>query len=160
MFSNIFKKRGLEVLAPVNGEIISLEDVPDPVFSQKMMGEGVAIIPSNGRIYAPVDGEIVLISDSKHAIGIRSSDGSEILIHIGLETVALQGKGFTVLVEQGSTVSAGQALIEVDWEYIKANAKSTVTPIVITNGADKKVQCHYTKDGIQNKTVLMTISAK
>ncbi|MGE7625099.1 PTS sugar transporter subunit IIA [Viridibacillus sp. NPDC096237] len=160
MLSNLFKKRNLEVLSPMNGEIIPLGDVPDPVFSQKMMGEGVAILPTNGGVHAPVDGEIVLVSDTKHAIAIRSTDGVEILIHIGLETVSLQGQGFTVLIAPGDKVSVGQVLIEVDWEYIRENAKSIVTPIIITNGADKSIQCNYTKVGIQGKTVLMTISAK
>ncbi|ETT84101.1 PTS glucose transporter subunit IIA [Viridibacillus sp. FSL R5-0477] len=160
MLSNLFKKRSLEVLAPINGEIIPLGEVPDPVFSQKMMGEGVAIIPTNGSVHAPVEGEIVLISDTKHAIGIRTTDGSEILIHIGLETVSLGGKGFTVLVSAGDKVSTGQVLIEVDWEYIRENAKNIVTPIIVTNSADKDIQCHYSKSCIQDKTILMTISAK
>lgn len=160
MLSNLFKKRNLEVLSPMNGEIIPLGDVPDPVFSQKMMGEGVAILPTNGGVHAPVDGEIVLVSDTKHAIAIRSTEGVEVLIHIGLETVSLKGQGFTVQAAPGDKVSAGQVLIEVDWEYIRENAKSIVTPIIITNGDDKNIQCNYTKAGIQGKTVLMTISAK
>ena len=97
MLSKLFKKRKLQIYAPVNGEVIPLDQVPDPVFSQKMMGEGVAIMPHNGNIHAPIEGTVILVSDTKHAIGLRSSDGTEILIHIGLETVSLKGKGFTVL---------------------------------------------------------------
>lgn len=160
MLSKLFKKRKLQIYAPVNGEIVSLEQVPDPVFSQKMMGEGIAIMPDKGNIHAPVDGTVVLVSDTKHAIGLRSNDGTEILIHIGLETVALKGEGFTVLVAAGDTVSVGQALIEVDWDYIREHAKSIITPIVITNSAERNVQLEVVKEGIMGETVLMTISPK
>lgn len=160
MLSKLFKKKNLEVLAPMNGEVIPLEDVPDPVFSQKMMGEGVAIMPTAGKVLAPVDGDIVLVSDTKHAVGIRAKDGTEILIHVGLETVSLRGEGFTVLVRVGDIVSVGQLLIEVDLEYIREHAKSIVTPIIITNGTDKEVQCSYTNAAIQGETVVMNISAK
>lgn len=158
MLSKLFKKRKLQIYAPVNGEIVSLEQVPDPVFSQKMMGEGIAIMPEKGNIHAPVEGTVVLVSDTKHAIGLRSDDGTEILIHIGLETVALKGEGFTVLVAAGDRVSMGQALIEVDWDYIREHAKSIITPIVITNSAERNVQLEITKEGIMGETVLMTIS--
>ncbi|WP_313893578.1 PTS glucose transporter subunit IIA [Psychrobacillus sp.] len=160
MLSKLFKKKNLEVLAPMNGEVIPLEDVPDPVFSQKMMGEGVAIMPTAGKVLAPMDGEIVLVSDTKHAVGIRAKDGTEILIHVGLETVSLRGEGFTVLVRVGDHVSVGQLLIEVNLEYIREHAKSIVTPIIITNGIDKEVQCSYTNAAIQGETVVMNISAK
>jgi sugar PTS system EIIA component len=160
MLSKLFKKRKLQIYAPVNGEIVSLEQVPDPVFSQKMMGEGIAIMPDKGNIHAPVEGTVVLVSDTKHAIGLRSDDGTEILIHIGLETVALKGEGFTVLVAAGDKVSVGQALIEVDWDYIREHAKSIITPIVITNSAERNVQLEVTKEGIMGETVLMTITPR
>ncbi|WP_186670959.1 PTS glucose transporter subunit IIA [Sporosarcina sp. BP05] len=160
MLSKLFKKRKLEIYAPVNGQIVPLDQVPDPVFSEKMMGEGIAIMPDNGNIHAPVEGTVVLVSDTKHAIGLRSNDGTEILIHIGLETVALKGEGFTVLVAAGDKVSVGQSLIEVDWDYIREHAKSIITPIVITNSAERNVQLEVTKEGIMGETVLMTISPK
>ncbi|MFJ7933359.1 PTS glucose transporter subunit IIA [Sporosarcina sp. NPDC096371] len=160
MLSGLFKKRKLQIFAPVNGKIIPLDQVPDPVFSQKMMGEGVAIMPDNGNIHAPVEGTVVMISDTKHAIGLRTTDGTEILIHIGLETVSLQGKGFTVFVETGDHVSVGQSLIEVDWAYIGEHAKSIVTPIIITNSTEKDVQCVDATDGLMGETVLMTVSNK
>lgn len=159
MLSNLFKKRKLQIFAPINGEIIPLDQVPDPVFSQKMLGEGIAIMPKQGSIHAPIEGTVILVSDTKHAIGLRSSDGTEILIHIGLETVSLKGKGFTVLVKAGDTVSVGQSLIEVDWEYIREHAKSIITPIVITNSAERTVKCEVAKEGIMGETVLMTVSA-
>jgi sugar PTS system EIIA component len=160
MLSGLFKKRKLQIYAPINGEIIPLDQVPDPVFSQKMMGEGVAIMPENGNIHAPFEAIVVLVSETKHAIGLRSKDGTEILIHIGLETVSLQGKGFNVLVEAGDNVSLGQSLIEVDWDFIREHAKSIVTPIIITNSNDRDVQYAQTKDGVMGETVLMTVSTK
>ena len=160
MLSKLFKKSKLQIFAPINGEIIPLDQVPDPVFSQKMLGEGMAIMPKQGSIHAPIEGTVILVSDTKHAIGLRSSDGTEILIHVGLETVSLKGKGFTVLVKAGDTVSVGQSLIEVDWEYIREHAKSIITPIVITNSAERTVKCEVAKEGIMGETVLMTVSAK
>ena len=160
MLSGLFKKRKVEIYAPANGEIIPLDQVPDPVFSQKMMGEGVAIIPEEGTFHAPVEGTVVLISDTKHAIGLRTNDGTEILIHIGLETVSLGGKGFTVLVETGDKVSLGQPVIEVDLDYIREHATSIVTPVIITNSSEKNVQFTQTKAGIMGETLLMTVSNK
>ena len=160
MLSKLFKKSKLQIFAPINGEIIPLDQVPDPVFSQKMLGEGVAIMPKQGSIHSPIEGTIILVSDTKHAIGLRSSDGTEILIHIGLETVSLKGNGFTVLVKAGDAVSVGQSLIEVDWDYISEHAKSIITPIVITNSAERNVKCEVAKEGIMGETVLMTISTK
>jgi sugar PTS system EIIA component len=153
-----FKKPKLEIFAPVNGEIIPIEHVPDPVFSEKMMGDGIAIIPSEGNICSPVAGKIIQVAPTKHAIGILAEDGTEILIHIGLETVALKGEGFSVVVNVGDKVSVGQLLITVDLEFIKTNAKSIVTPIVITNSNEGKKQYIHTdeKEGIAGKTVIMT----
>ncbi|MBB2482653.1 PTS glucose transporter subunit IIA [Bacillus sp. APMAM] len=162
MFKNLFKKTPLEIYAPVNGRVIPIEEVPDPVFSQKMMGEGIAIMPSNGGIHSPVEGTIIQVAPTKHAVGILAKDGTEILIHIGLETVALEGEGFTVRVNEGDRVSLGQLLIEVDWEYIGTHASSTVTPMVITNSHDGNKQYTFTeeKEGIQGQTVMITASGK
>ncbi|WP_342430316.1 PTS glucose transporter subunit IIA [Neobacillus sp. FSL H8-0543] len=162
MLKNLFKKAKLNIVTPVNGSIIPLDQVPDPVFSEKMMGEGVAVMPSEGNIYAPVNGTIVQIANTKHAIGILAEEGSEILIHVGLETVSLKGEGFKVRVNLGDKVSVGQILLEVDWEYIRKNAKSTVTPIVITNSQNGKKQYTLTNEteAIQGKTIIMTVSGK
>ncbi|HLS09868.1 PTS glucose transporter subunit IIA, partial [Lentibacillus sp.] len=132
MFKKLFKKGDskTEIYAPVNGEIVPLEEVPDPVFSQKMMGDGVAVKPSEGKIYAPVDGEVVQIPDTKHAIGLRANDGTEVLVHIGLETVSLNGEGFTPSVSTGDHVTAGQPLMAFDLEYVRENASSDVMPVV------------------------------
>lgn len=145
----------------MNGEIVSLEEVPDPVFSQKMMGEGIAMIPTDGKVHAPVNGEVIQVAPTKHAVGLLAEDGTEILIHVGLETVSLKGEGFKVEVSSGDTVSVGQPLMAFDLEYIRTKAKSTVTPIVITNSntADKLVTLTKDKEGKIGETVIMTASA-
>lgn len=159
---NFFKKEPVDFYTPVSGRIIPLEEVPDPVFSQKMMGDGLAVVPTARDIVSPVKGTVILVAATKHAVGLRADDGTEILIHVGLETVALEGKGFNVAVKDGDKVSAGQRLMEIDWEYISTNAKSTITPIVITNSQDGNKQYTFTeeKEGIAGKTVLFTASAK
>lgn len=141
MFKNLFKKKevhGVEIFTPVSGEVIPLEDVSDPVFSQKMMGDGVAIKPSEGKIFSPVDGEIIQVFPTNHAIGVKASNGAEILIHIGLETVSLKGEGFTGHVKEGDKVSKGDLLVEVDLNFIEEKKASTVTPMLITNIDDIK----------------------
>ena len=165
MVLNFFKKNkkasNLEILAPVNGKIIPIEEVPDPVFAQKMMGEGIAIVPTDGEIHSPVKGKIIQVAPTKHAIGILAEDGTEILIHIGLETVALEGKGFTVKVAVDDEVSVGQLLIEVDLEYIGTHATSIITPIVITNSlnSDKQYIVTDETEGHAGSTVVLTVSA-
>nr|WP_243385407.1 glucose-specific PTS transporter subunit IIBC [Bacillus kexueae] len=123
----------LDFVAPLTGEILSITDVPDQVFSQKMMGDGIAIKPTDSTVVSPVDGKIVNVFPTKHAIGIQSTSGHEILIHIGIDTVNLKGEGFNVLVSEGQEVKKGDKLVEVDLDYIAKNATSTITPIVFTN---------------------------
>jgi sugar PTS system EIIA component len=122
--------------APLTGTVKSLEEVPDPVFSQKMMGDGIAIDPSEGKVVSPVDGEIMQLFPTKHAVGIKAKNGAEILIHIGLETVSMNGEGFEAHVAEGSKVNKGDVLITFDLELVKEKAKSTITPIILTNGDD------------------------
>lgn len=122
------------VYAPLTGRLLNLEDVPDPVFSQKMMGDGMAIEPSEGILVSPVEGEIIQLFHTKHAIGIKSQTGMEILLHIGLETVAMNGEGFEAFVKEGDKVKPGDKLITFDLNLIKEKASSTITPIIITNG--------------------------
>lgn len=122
------------VFAPLTGKLLQLEEVPDPVFSQKMMGDGMAIEPSEGILVSPVEGEIIQLFHTKHAIGIRSQTGMEILLHIGLETVAMNGEGFEAFVKEGDSVKPGDKLISFDLDLIKEKAASTITPIIITNG--------------------------
>lgn len=131
---NFFKKnKTIELVSPITGNILPMEEVPDKVFSDKMMGDGLAIEPSEGKILSPVDGTIVTIFPTNHAIGLESKEGLEILIHIGLDTVELQGEGFNRIIEEGQKVKKGDLLMEFDIEKIQVAGKSTITPIVITN---------------------------
>ncbi|WP_404330798.1 glucose-specific PTS transporter subunit IIBC [Mesobacillus maritimus] len=119
--------------SPIKGEIKPITDVPDAVFSGKMMGDGFAIIPSEGVVVSPVDGKIVNLFPTKHALGILSDTGREILIHVGIDTVNLKGEGFETLVGENDKVEKGQPLLKVDLDFIKKNATSIITPIVFTN---------------------------
>lgn len=160
MFAKFKKKTNVQVFAPLNGQVVSLEQVPDPVFSQKMMGEGIAIIPTGGDVVAPIDGKVVLISKTKHAIGIRTKDDTEVLIHVGLETVTLKGEGFSVFVNEGDEVSVGQKLMEVEWDLIKDKVPSIITPIVITNSAERAVEYADATASSAGETLIMTVSKK
>ncbi|RAS81072.1 PTS sugar transporter subunit IIA [Priestia endophytica] len=141
MFKNLFQKKVKtqteEIYSPLTGEIISLAEVPDPVFSNKMMGDGIAIIPKEGKLVSPVEGEIIQVFPTKHAIGIKSVRGLEILIHVGLETVDLKGEGFETFVEEGQSVKAGDVLSSFDIHFLESKNKEIVTPIIITNTLDK-----------------------
>ena len=128
-----------ELIAPLSGFIKQIEKVPDPTFSQKLMGDGLAIEPTDGKVVSPVDGEIILVAETKHAIGIKGNSGVEILIHFGLETVALNGEGFEVHVTQGDRVKAGDELMTVDLDIINKKASSAITPIIITNSNDYQI---------------------
>ena len=128
------ESKTVAIKAPLTGEMNALSDVPDPVFAEKMMGDGFAITPTEGKVVSPFDGEIVQVFHTKHAIGIRSNEGVEILIHVGLETVKLNGEGFDAHVTEGQKVNAGDHLLTFNLDYIKENAKSTITPVIFTNG--------------------------
>lgn len=123
-----------KIFAPLNGIIKSLEEVPDPTFSQKMMGDGMAIDPSDGKVIAPLDGEVVQIFPTKHAVGILSNEGTEVLIHIGLDTVNLDGEGFEAHVKQGDKVKTSDPLITFDVDFVREKAAGVITPVIITNG--------------------------
>ncbi|HDA6411044.1 TPA: PTS transporter subunit IIABC [Staphylococcus aureus] len=122
------------VHAPLTGEVTPLSEVPDQVFSEKMMGDGIAIKPSQGEVRAPFNGKVQMIFPTKHAIGLVSDSGLELLIHIGLDTVKLNGEGFTLHVEEGQEVKQGDLLINFDLDYIRNHAKSDITPIIVTQG--------------------------
>ena len=124
------------IVAPLKGEIKPITEVPDQVFAGKMMGDGFAIVPSEGTVVSPVDGKIVNLFPTKHAIGILSDGGREILIHVGIDTVNLKGQGFETLVSENDRIVKGQPLLKVDLDYVKEHATSTITPIVFTNLAE------------------------
>ena len=121
------------VYAPLKGKRIPLEQVEDTVFSQKLLGDGIAIIPEDTTVLAPVSGEVVSLFETHHAIGIRSKDGMEVLIHIGIDTVELGGKGFQSFVRKGEQVSLGQRLIAFDREQIKAAGYDDTIMLLVLN---------------------------
>ncbi|WP_431800415.1 glucose-specific PTS transporter subunit IIBC [Halobacillus andaensis] len=123
----------LEFVSPMKGKVLPITEVPDQVFSGKMMGDGFAIEPIDGKIVSPINGKVLNVFPTKHAIGLQAENGMEILIHIGIDTVKLKGEGFTSKVEEGTEVKQGQTLMEVDLDYVSENATSIITPIVFTN---------------------------
>ncbi|QPC46614.1 PTS sugar transporter subunit IIA [Mangrovibacillus cuniculi] len=166
MFKKLFGKKeeapkGIAIKAPLTGELVSLEEVPDPVFSQKMMGDGVAIEPTEGKVVSPVNGEVMQVFPTKHAVGLKAENGAEVLIHIGLETVGMKGEGFEAHVGEGDKVSVGDTLVTFDMELVKQKAKATVTPIIITNGDElASVETETGKPVTAGQDSIMTVTAK
>lgn len=122
------------VYAPLSGTIKPIEQCSDPMFASKAMGDGVVIVPDSNTLVSPISGKVMMVFPTKHAIGLQGEDGEEILIHVGLDTVSLDGAPFKVLVKDGQEIKAGQALMTIDLDAIKAAGLSTETPVVITNG--------------------------
>jgi len=133
LFGLTSTKKQETLLSPVTGRLVPIEEVPDPTFAEKMLGDGIAIVPSEGVVVSPIDGEVISIFPTKHAIGLKSKQGLEILIHIGLDTVNMRGEGFDAFVEVGDKVSAGTKLISFSIDLIKQKASDIITPVVITN---------------------------
>ncbi len=131
MFS--LKSKKIKLVPSMKGDVVELNEVPDAVFSSKMIGDGYAIIPHEGTVVSPIDGIVSQIFPTHHAIGIISETGLEILVHIGIDTVELKGEGFKRLVAVDQHVKAGTPLIEVDLNVLKGHGKSCITPVVITN---------------------------
>lgn len=140
-------KKNREVLgSPIQGEAVEVSKVDDPTFGQELLGKGVAIIPSLGRVVAPCDGYIEMVFDTKHAISMKSDSGIEILIHVGIETVTLKGEHFTSHVEAGQEVKKGTLLLEFDMEGIKKAGLSLISPVIICNTPNyKKIIAHAGK---------------
>lgn len=127
------QKAPLTVCAPFTGTAMSLKDIPDAVFSQGILGNGCGLEPEEETVYAPFDGTICQTTETKHAIGIRSSDGIELLIHVGMDTVDMQGKGFVCLVSENQKVSAGQPLMKFSLSDIKAAGHPAATAVIVSN---------------------------
>ena len=125
----------ISVVSPIAGRVIDLQEVPDPVFSSGVMGEGAGIVPADGTVVAPITGDVVVATDTGHAFGIKSDDDVEILVHVGIDTVTMKGDGFTAAVVKGQRVQAGDVLVHVDLERIKAAGYSPITVLLVTNAA-------------------------
>jgi len=130
------KKKTVTVGAPMKGHCVSLKEVPDPTFSGGFLGDGVAIEPVDGKVYAPAEGEITTAFPTGHAVGMKTKHDVEILIHVGIDTVKLEGKHFQLKVEEGQHVQQGDLLIDVDIAAIKEAGYNTVTPVIICNTSD------------------------
>lgn len=128
---------GLSVYAPLTGQAVALDQVPDPVFSGKVLGDGIAIIPSDGKILSPVDGTLVTVAETKHAFGYQTEEGTELLVHVGLETVGLQGQGFTVIAKEGAKVKKGDLIAEVDLAFLKEKGINPITPVLVCGDAEE-----------------------
>ncbi|BDY04703.1 MULTISPECIES: PTS glucose transporter subunit IIA [Ferrimonas] len=138
MMKNTPPTGGITVVAPVSGEVVEIEKVPDVVFSRKIIGDGIAIDPSGDTVYAPIDGTIGKIFESNHAFSIESNLGLELFVHFGIDTVELRGNGFERIAQEGQKVKAGDPILKFDLDYLKEHAKSVLTPLVIANMEDVK----------------------
>lgn len=144
------------IISPIKGELVPITEVPDQVFSKKLMGDGFAIVPEDGLVVAPCDGKVLNVFPTKHAIGFLTRGGREILIHFGIDTVNLKGEGFEVLVNDGEEVKAGQPLLQADIDYIKERVPSIITPVVFTNLKENE-SIHLEKTGhvqIQEENII------
>ena len=146
MFKGLFgkKEKNNKLYAPLKGEAVLLENIEDPMFA-----------PSEGKVYSPADGTVSMIADTKHAIGINTQDGLELLIHIGMDTVALKGEGYTPKVEAGASVKKGDLLMEFDMDFIKEKGYSCVTPMIVTNMDDIKGVTPHAGAAVPGETVVV-----
>ena len=147
-----------EIKAPAEGQLITLDNVPDEVFSTGMMGQGIAIQPSNGKIFSPIDGTVQTIFPTKHAIGLVGEQGAEVLIHMGLDTVNLEGKGYDILVTEGQTVSVGDSLVNMDLQVIQSGGYQTITPVILTNSADFEAVTTQAEQTVEVGDVIIQIN--
>jgi len=135
-----FKDKSEDILAPLSGNIISIADVESPIFAGKVVGDGVAIVPCDGLTVSPISGVVAFVGEQKHTYGITGFDGTEVLIHLGIGTVALNGEGFTPYVKKGDRVNAGEPICNVDWNLIKSKNFDITSPVVITSGSVEKIK--------------------
>ena len=165
-FKNLFKSKSKETAAEVapknclvavaDGDIIPLSEVPDPVFAEKMAGDGAAIMRKGDTVVAPADGELTLVFQTKHAFTLKLSNGLELLVHIGVDTVSLNGEGFEQLVEAGKTVKAGTPIIKIDRDFILSKGLSLATPVLITNvDAAKSITPVTTGSAVAGETTVV-----
>ncbi|MBW8192183.1 PTS glucose transporter subunit IIA [Neiella marina] len=146
---------GIEIYAPVSGEIVNIEDVPDVVFAEKIVGDGIAIHPTGNQMVAPCDGTIRKIFETNHAFSIESTSGIELFVHFGVDTVELKGEGFKRIAEEGQKVKTGDTVIEFDLPLLEAKAKSVLTPVVISNMDEiKQLDKHSGKVSLAESVVI------
>lgn len=151
---DMFKKKEIVLGAPLKGKCVSIKEVPDPTFGEEILGKGIAVIPTDGNVYAPADGCISTVFPTGHAVGLTTDDGAELLIHIGLDTVELKGEPFSIKIENGQNVKKGDLLITANLDKIKEAGKDIITPMVICNSDEWVVETVTGKDVEAGETVI------
>lgn len=156
----LFKKEGT-LVAPVSGKTVDITTVPDAVFAEKMAGDGLAIDPTGDTVVAPADGELTMLFGTKHAFGMTLDKGVQILVHIGLDTVSLNGEGFTALKNQGDMVKKGDPIVKIDRELIQSKGLSLITPVIFTDmDVLKSFEAQVGIDVTAGETPVLTYKAK
>lgn len=149
----------IEIYSPLNGKVIDLSEIPDEAFAGRMIGDGCGIDPTEGSISSPVEGEIDIF-ETNHAVSFETKDGLELIVHFGIDTVKLNGEGFTRIAEAGSEVKVGDELVKYDLEFIKGNAKSSKTPVVINNMDDIEELQVVASGDVKAGDLLMKVKVK
>lgn len=157
-FKKLFGKKTDDLYAPMAGKAVPITEVPDPTFAEGMLGNGIAIEPADGKVYAPCDATVDMMFTTGHAVSLVADNGAEVLIHVGLETVSLEGKPFTVHVANGDKVTKGQLLIEVDLEAVKAAGLPTITPMLICNTDDYLTFNTFVGKDVTNNDVVIALA--
>ena len=157
-FKKLFGKKTDDFYAPMAGKAVPITEVPDPTFAEGMLGNGIAIEPAEGKVYAPCDATVDMMFTTGHAVSLVADCGAEILIHVGLETVGLEGKPFTIHAANGDKVKKGQLLIEVDLEAVKAAGLPTITPMLICNADDYPTFNTFVGKDVTNEDVVIALA--
>ena len=164
-FTNLFPKPeeapafdGNKIYAPMNGKAVPITDVPDPTFAEGLLGDGIAIIPSDGKVYSPVDGTVETMFITGHAVCLKSTTGVEILIHVGLETVTLNGSAFTIHCKDGNTVKKGQLLLEADLDAILASDRPIISPVLVCNNHNYSAFEIVTGQSVTNDDIIISVA--
>ena len=157
-FKKLFGKKTDDFYAPMAGKAVPITQVPDPTFAEGMLGNGIAIEPAEGKVYAPCDATVDMMFETGHAVSLVADCGAEVLIHVGLETVGLEGKPFTVHVASGDKVKKGQLMIEVDLEAVKAAGLPTITPMLICNTDDYPTFNTFVGKDVTNEDVVIALA--
>lgn len=160
---SFFKKdktiKELAIMAPITGQVVGLDQVPDPAFAGKMMGEGTAIEPAEGKMYAPFDGKVAQLIKSKHAVILEHESGVQVLIHVGIDTVSLKGSAFSPAVQTRDKVKQGQLIMEFDLDMIREAGLPIISPVIVPDGIDavQTVQVHESSGVTAGRDTILTI---
>ena len=157
ILKKLFAKPLDEIYAPVAGSVIPVSQVPDPTFANEYLGKGIAVVPSEGKVYAPCDATVDTMFETGHAVSLIADFGAEILIHVGLETVNLEGKYFTICAHNGDKVRKGDLLVEFDLEGILSEGYNTVTPMLVCNSSDYKTFKTFVNRSMTNQDVVIQL---